>query len=271
MKRNKCVYEYRLPESDGGHTYYVGQGVYKRPYKPHPYRGYKGNPCIKPTDENQIVIIKDNLTEQEAKDLEIELIAKHGRLDLGEGYLINKTDGGEGTNGYIVSEETKRKLSEAAKRRTHTEETRRKIGEANKRRTVTEETRRKMSETRKGKKHYLFGKSIPEEIRRKMSEANKGRTHTEESKRKIGEANKGEKNPNFGKKASEETRRKMSEARKGEKNPNFGKKASEETRRKLSEANKKRPMVTCIHCGFTSKIQMINRWHNDNCKHKDSE
>ena len=206
MKRNKCVYEYRLPESDGGHTYYVGQGVYKRPYKPHPYRGYKGNPCIKPTDENQIVIIKDNLTEQEAKDLEIELIAKHGRLDLGEGYLINKTDGGEGTSGYIVSKETKRKISEA----------------------------------------------------------NKGRTHTEESKRKMSEANKG-------KKASKETKRKLSELNKGEKHPNFGKKASEETRRKLSEANKKRPMVTCIHCGFTSKIQNITRWHNDNCKHKDSE
>ena len=189
MKRNKCVYEYRLPESDGGHTYYVGQGVYKRPYKPHPYRGYKGNPCIKPTDENQIVIIKDNLTEQEAKDLEIELIAKHGRLDLGEGYLINKTDGGEGTSGYIVSKETKRKISEA----------------------------------------------------------NKGRTHTEESKRKMSEANK------------------------GEKNPNFGKKASEETRRKLSEANKKRPMVTCIHCGMVSNKTNITRWHNDNCKHKDSE
>ena len=206
MKRNKCVYEYRLPESDGGHTYYVGQGVYKRPYKPHPYRGYKGNPCIKPTDENQIVIIKDNLTEQEAKDLEIELIAKHGRLDLGEGYLINKTDGGEGTSGYIVSKETKRKISEA----------------------------------------------------------NKGRTHTEESKRKMSEANKG-------KKASKETKRKLSELNKGEKHPNFGKKASEETRRKLSEANEKRPMVTCIHCGFTSKIQNITRWHNDNCKHKDSE
>ena len=112
MKRNKCVYEYRLPESEGGHTYYVGQGNYNRPYKPHPYRGHKRNPCIKPKDKNQIVIIKDNLTEQEAKDLEIKLIAKHGRIDLGEGYLINKTDGGEGTNGYIVSEETRKKMSE---------------------------------------------------------------------------------------------------------------------------------------------------------------
>jgi len=197
MKRNKCVYEYRLPESEGGHTYYVGQGNYRRPYRSHPYRGHKENPCIKPTDKNQIVIIKKNLTEQEAKDLEIELIAKHGRLDLGEGYLLNKTDGGEGVNGYIFSEENKRKLSEALKGKTRSEETKIKISEAHK------------------------GKTLSEEHRRKLSEAHKGKIF------------------------------------------------SEETRRKMSEISKNRPLVTCIHCGESSRNPAnINRWHNDNCKHK---
>ena len=219
MKRNKCVYEYRLPESEGGHTYYVGQGNYNRPYKPHPYRGHKRNPCIKPKDKNQIVIIKDNLTEQEAKDLEIKLIAKHGRIDLGEGYLINKTDGGDGNNGYIVSEETRRKLSEASKGKTHTEET-----------------------------------------RKKLSEASKGRIHTEESRRKMSELKKGRKRGSF----TEETKRKMSEAAKG-------KIFTEDHRRKLSEASKNRPFVKCIHCGKSSQQPSnINRWHNDNCKHKNA-
>ena len=219
MKRNKCVYEYRLPESEGGHTYYVGQGNYNRPYKPHPYRGHKRNPCIKPKDKNQIVIIKDNLTEQEAKDLEIKLIAKHGRIDLGEGYLINKTDGGEGNNGRIVSEETRRKLSEANKGKTHTEET-----------------------------------------RKKLSEASKGRIHTEESRRKMSELKKGRKRGSF----TEETKRKMSEAAKG-------KIFTEDHRRKLSEASKNRPFVKCIHCGKSSQQPSnINRWHNDNCKHKNA-
>tara|TARA_R110001606_G_scaffold727_3_gene2866 strand:+ start:104 stop:778 length:675 start_codon:yes stop_codon:yes gene_type:complete len=219
MKRNKCVYEYRLPESEGGHTYYVGQGNYNRPYKPHPYRGHKRNPCIKPKDKNQIVIIKDNLTEQEAKDLEIKLIAKHGRIDLGEGYLINKTDGGEGNNGWIVSEETRRKLSEASKGKTHTEET-----------------------------------------RKKLSEASKGRIHTEESRRKMSELKKGRKRGSF----TEETKRKMSEAAKG-------KIFTEDHRRKLSEASKNRPFVKCIHCGKSSQQPSnINRWHNDNCKHKNA-
>ena len=168
MKRNKCVYEYRLPESDGGHTYYVGQGTYNRPYKSHPYRGHKRNTCIKPKDKNQIVIIKDNLTEQEAKDLEIELIAKHGRIDLGEGYLINQTDGGEGTKGWIASEETKRKISKAHKGRIHTEESKRNMSKAQKGKPKTEETKRKMSEAHKGRIHT-------EESRRKMSEAHKNR------------------------------------------------------------------------------------------------
>ena len=213
------MYEYRLPESEGGHTYYVGQGNYNRPYKPHPYRGHKRNPCIKPKDKNQIVIIKDNLTEQEAKDLEIKLIAKHGRIDLGEGYLINKTDGGEGNNGWIVSEETRRKLSEASKGKTHTEET-----------------------------------------RKKLSEASKGRIHTEESRRKMSELKKGRKRGSF----TEETKRKMSEAAKG-------KIFTEDHRRKLSEASKNRPFVKCIHCGKSSQQPSnINRWHNDNCKHKNA-
>ena len=247
MKRNKCVYEYRLPESEGGHTYYVGQGNYNRPYKSHPYRGHKRNPCIKPKDKNQIVIIKDNLTEQEAKDLEIELIAKHGRIDLGEGYLINKTDGGEGTNGYIVSEETRKKMSESHKGKIKTEEHRRKLSEAHKGKIITEESKRKMSESSKGKNNPNFGKPRTEETKRKMSEAHKGKIITEESKRN------------------------MSEAKKGKNNPNFGKPRTEETRRKISEANlKNMPVITCIHCGHTGKGNAMNRWHNDNCKHKNA-
>ena len=248
MKRNKCVYEYRLPESEGGHTYYVGQGNYRRPYRSHPYRGHKENPCIKPTDKNQIVIIKKNLTEQEAKDLEIELIAKHGRLDLGEGYLLNKTDGGEGVNGYIFSEENKRKLSEALKGKTRSEETKIKISEAHKGKTHSEEAKRKVSEARKGRK-------MSEASKIKLSEARKGKPLSEEHKRKLSEAKKG-------KILSDETRKKISEA-------NKGKIYSEETRRKMSEISKNRPLVTCIHCGESSRNPAnINRWHNDNCKHK---
>ena len=74
--------------------------------------------------------------------------------------LSNKSRRGENhpNFGKIYSEESKRKMSEAAKGRKH-----------------TEETRRKMSEARKGKNNPNFGKSFSEETKRKLSEAAKKR------------------------------------------------------------------------------------------------
>ena len=53
--------------------------------------------------------------------------------------------------------------------------------------TLSEETKKKISEAKKGKKLALFS----EEHRRKLSEAAKGRTFSEESRRKMSEAKKG--------------------------------------------------------------------------------
>jgi group I intron endonuclease len=129
------------------------------------------------------------------------------------------------------SEETRKKMSEARKGKKYlwSEEGRKKISEAAKRREISEETRKKIS---KGNK----GKTISEEHKKKLSEANKGKITSEETKRKLSEAMKNMseeiRQKRRGKKHSEETRKKMSEARKG-------KKHSEETKRKISEAKKK--------------------------------
>ena len=53
--------------------------------------------------------------------------------------------------------------------------------------SLSDETRRKMSESLKGKTHEPFS----EDTRRKMSEAHKGRTFSEEHRRKLSEAHKG--------------------------------------------------------------------------------
>jgi hypothetical protein len=65
--------------------------------------------------EYKIEIIKDNLTNQEAKYLEIRLISFYGRRDLNQGFLVNLTNGGDGTNGCKPSKKTKAKISEALK------------------------------------------------------------------------------------------------------------------------------------------------------------
>ena len=88
-----------------------------------------------------------------------------------------------------------------------------KIIESNRNRLVSEETKRKMSEAAKGHSRGL-GKKRSDETKRKIGESKKGNTfwlgkkHTEETKRKLSEIAKKRKP------MSEETRRKISEAAK---------------------------------------------------------
>lgn len=41
-------------------------------------------------------IVNDNISFQRAKEIEIDLISKYGRIDIGTGILVNMTDGGDG-------------------------------------------------------------------------------------------------------------------------------------------------------------------------------
>lgn len=62
-------------------------------------------------------ILLDSLAEQEAKDVEISLIAKHQSNDREFGY--NNTCGGDGVNGYIHDEITKTKMKKARRKNQH--------------------------------------------------------------------------------------------------------------------------------------------------------
>ena len=142
--------------------YYIGKGKGNRAYR----RRDKG---IKPPkDKSKILILKQNLTEEESFRHEVYMIAVFGRKDLGTGILHNRTNGGDGVSGAVVSDETRRKMSEALKGKPRSKEIRRKISEAHKGKTHSEKSRRNMSESQKGK-------TFSEETKRKLSEANKGR------------------------------------------------------------------------------------------------
>ena len=67
---------------------------------------------------------------------------------------FNFTRGGEGSNGFKHSEESKRKISDAHKGKTH-----------------SEETKKKMSERQKGENHPFYGKTHSEETKKKISES----------------------------------------------------------------------------------------------------
>ena len=111
-----------------------------------------------PVKEERRIFLKKNLTDEEARKHEIYMIAILGRKDLGTGILRNMTNGGEGCAGRVLSEETKKKLSDSHKGRKKSAAHRKALSEAAKKRKASEETREKMSKVFMGENNPSFGK-----------------------------------------------------------------------------------------------------------------
>lgn len=98
-------YIYFHINKESGEIFYVGKGSGKRAYvKSHRSIYWKR---IVAKYGYEIVIKEDFLTEKESAEREIYWISLIGRKDLGNGSLINFTDGGEGTTGRLVDEKTR--------------------------------------------------------------------------------------------------------------------------------------------------------------------
>ena len=161
MENNYCVYFYLREDKT---PYYVGMGRKQRPFAKHAHRQGKGD--FKPDNIDLILIVHENLSQEEAYELEIKYIAEYGRKCDG-GILINLTEGGQGAK--------------------HNEETRKKLSFIKTGLKASEETKRKMSETRKGKK-------MPEGTGQKARQtriANGTDKHSEETKKKLSDSLKG--------------------------------------------------------------------------------
>lgn len=97
------------------------------------------------------------------------------------------------------------------------------------------------------------GKPLTEETKRKMSAVRVGIALSEAHRQAIGAGN-------TGRVVLDETRQRISEAKRGKPMPPF----SAEHRAKLSVPKAK---TKCYCCGKEVAVNMVNRWHNDNCKH----
>jgi len=101
---NNIFYTYAYLRKDG-RPYYIGKGKGKRAYEK------KHNAYVPSKD--RILMLKQNLTEEQAFIHEIYMITVFGRKDLGTGILYNLSNGGEGPSGYIHREESKKKMGDA--------------------------------------------------------------------------------------------------------------------------------------------------------------
>jgi len=153
-QENKVVYRHR--RDDNGTVFYVGIGNKQRPYTKSKRSSYWKN--IVDKSGYSIEILAEDLSLDNAIELEILLIKEYGRKDISTGILCNLTDGGEGTS------------------------------------NVTPEVRKLISERRKGVRNLPIGYKRSAEFCKKVSESKKGmissfkgKTHTEEAKNTIKE------------------------------------------------------------------------------------
>jgi hypothetical protein len=105
----------------------------------------------------EVDILLDNLTWDEACNKEKEFIKLYGRKDIKTGILSNLTDGGEGTCGHILNEESRKIISLKLKGK-----------------KLKIETCNKMSNSRMGNIPPNKGIKMSEEQKQKISLANKG-------------------------------------------------------------------------------------------------
>jgi hypothetical protein len=165
--RRFYVYAYlRSVDSEhgkAGSPYYIGKGSGNR------ISSKQGRPVNKPVFADLVVYIQEGLTEEEAFRLEEYCIALYGRVDVGTGCLRNKSNGGEGASGVVMTEQRRQKISLMHKGKTVSEETRRKIGAAGRGRKLSVETKAKMSASRTGSKNHFFNKRHSEEFKSRRS------------------------------------------------------------------------------------------------------
>lgn len=125
-----------------------------------------------------IIKIRENITEREAFDEEIRLIWVIGRKDLDMGSLLNRTWGGDGNSGRILSEEEKKVLSEKNKGekngfygKTHTLEVREAQSKRKSDVPLSPKHKEKIRQGMVGKNTWLVGIKQSEATKKKRSES----------------------------------------------------------------------------------------------------
>lgn len=183
----KKYYVYQHIREDKNEIFYIGIGTkskqdfkcntYSRAYAKHIDNSIWLRIVAKTNWKFEILFESDN--RQEVEQMEINLIKQYGRKCVNEGCLANMTLGGEKNNGYVFTEEQKKKISNAQKGKPG-----RRLGAK-----LTKEQREKFSKIHK----EVANRPDRIEYRKNLAMGNTyrlGKTHSEESKLKMSESAK---------------------------------------------------------------------------------
>lgn len=197
---------YRHRRLDDNSIFYVGIGINEsRSFSKRNRNKHWKN--ITNKTKYPIELILEDLSWEDACELEILLIELYGRNDLGLGKLVNMTNGGDGNNNIIVTEEARLKMSKNNGKywlgKSHSEETKQKISKNRKGKILSTENKIKQIEGLKkahkeGKFDHLKGRApwnkgispSPETLEKQRLKklGVKRKPHSEETKQKMRES-----------------------------------------------------------------------------------
>ena len=160
--------------------YYVGKGKGIRWKRPH---------SVTTPPDDRVIFFVENTTEDWAHFCEMFLIDYWGRLNDGTGILENLTDGGEGTSGRILEEDTKNKIS-ASMMGHKGAFSGKKLSETHKERIAKGREGKKQSEEAKQKLRVIASQRS-EDLKRRMGEKNRGKRASKETRELLSKMKKG--------------------------------------------------------------------------------
>lgn len=191
--RREGVFEFNVPYGEKfvftHEPFYVGKGrgkrssvhaVVARSGKNNSYKDNKIRTIFGIGLEVLVEHVVVDLTEEDALQVESELIEVIGRLVDKSGILTNLTSGGGGISGYSHTSEARRRISKRFIGKPLSEEHRKKIGDANRGKERPAEVKEKIRAKLIGRKHPKFvprkrGATRSEETKERMREAAKNR------------------------------------------------------------------------------------------------
>ena len=142
---------------------------------------------------------------------------------------------------------------------------------ANRLKNKDPEIRKKMAESNRGQKRTKEQKATMSKVQKQVCKGKDvSHLHTSEIRQKVADIQRGSTRPQTSKAIKALYDAGFQNPMKGKKNPNVSKALKGKPKSEEHKANMRKPKTKspCKHCGLLCAPNVLSRFHNDNCKHK---